>query len=80
MDRINVRLEPQMKQELESAALAEGTTPSDVVRQALRAHLDRRLPGRSALDAAREAGIVGVYDDLPGDLSTNPKHMECFGE
>ncbi len=80
MSRINVRLDPQLKQKLESVALAEGVSPSDVVRTALRAHLDRRQPKRSALDAAREAGIVGIYTDGPSDLSTNPKFMEGFGE
>lgn len=34
---------------------------------------------RSLLDALRERGMVGAMQG-PGDLSTNPKHMEGFGE
>ncbi|MCW3051999.1 MAG: hypothetical protein JWN14_1169 [Chthonomonadales bacterium] len=33
--------------------------------------------GKSAADIIREIGFV---DGLPSDLSTNPKHMEGFGE
>jgi hypothetical protein len=41
----------------------------------------RRQPreGRSLLDAMREHGMVGAMQG-PGDLSTNPEHMEGFGE
>lgn len=41
----------------------------------------RRTPreGRSFLDAMKECGLVGAMDG-PGDLSTNPAHMEGFGK
>ena len=41
----------------------------------------RRVPreGRSLLDAMKEHGMVGTMQG-PKDLSTNPKHMEGFGE
>jgi len=80
MDRINVRLEPQLKQQLEALAQSQGLKPSEVVRMALREHLKAKLPRRSCLDIARELGVVGIYTDAPGDLSTNPIHMEGFGE
>ncbi len=35
--------------------------------------------GRSLYDALNERGMIGTFDG-PGDLSTNPKHMEGFGE
>lgn len=35
---------------------------------------------RSFYDATKAAGLIGKYDDYPPDLSTNPKHMEGFGE
>ncbi|MCW3100039.1 MAG: hypothetical protein JWL77_5657 [Chthonomonadaceae bacterium] len=35
------------------------------------------LGGKSAADLIREIGFV---EGLPSDLSTNPKHMEGFGE
>ena len=79
MDRINVRLDPQLKEQLEAAARAEGVRPSDVVREALREHLKARAPQPSCLDIARRIGVVGVYTDAPSDLSTNKEYFEGFG-
>lgn len=36
-------------------------------------------PKRSFADALREKGLLGAYDDLPEDLSSNPKHLDGFG-
>jgi hypothetical protein len=36
--------------------------------------------GRSLYDALRERGMIGSITNGPGDLSTNPLHMEGFGE
>jgi metal-responsive CopG/Arc/MetJ family transcriptional regulator len=79
MDRINVRLDAQLKEQLDSAARAEGVSPSDIVRAALREHLKARLPRPSCLDIARQIGIVGVFTDAPSDLSTNKEYFEGFG-
>ena len=79
MDRINVRLDPQLKEQLEAVARAEGVRPSDVVRTALRKHLKARQPQASCLDIARRIGIVGVYAGAPRDLSTNKTYFEGFG-
>lgn len=79
MERINVRVDSRLKEELEAAAEAEGARPSELVRSALEAYLRGRSPGESCLDVARRAGVVGVYRNTPRDLSTNPKHMEGFG-
>ena len=40
---------------------------------------DGPRPGESAYDVALRRGLVGVFDG-PADLSTNPKHMQGFGE
>jgi metal-responsive CopG/Arc/MetJ family transcriptional regulator len=79
MERINVRVDHKLKRELEAEARAKGVSPSDIVRQALREHLERREPRETCLDIARRIGIVGIYKDTPPDLSTNPAHMEGFG-
>ncbi len=36
--------------------------------------------GRSLFDALNERGLIGFMDDAPSDLSTNPKHLEGFGQ
>jgi hypothetical protein len=35
---------------------------------------------RSLYDALLERGLIGSITNGPGDLSTNPIHMEGFGE
>ena len=80
MKRINLRLDPELELQLEAVARTEGRSPSDVIRTALREHLQSKLPRRSCLDVARELGIIGIYPNMPSDLSTNPIHMEGFGE
>ena len=79
MERINVRVDQRLKQELEAEAREKGVSPSDVVRQALEEHVKQRTPRQSCLDIARRIGILGIYKDAPPDLSTNPEHMEGFG-
>jgi hypothetical protein len=79
MERINVRVERRLKQDLEAEAREKGVSPSDIVRQALEEHLRRRVPGETCLDLARRIGVLGSAKGLPADLSTNPDHMEGFG-
>ena len=79
MERINVRVDERLKEELEAEAREKGVRPSDIVRQALEEHMRRRTPRETCLDIARRIGILGVYKDAPHDLSTNPEHMEGFG-
>jgi len=79
MERINVRVDQRLKQELEAEAREKGVSPSDIVRQALEEHMRQRTPRETCLDIARRIGILGIYKDAPHDLSTNPEHMEGFG-
>ena len=79
MERINVRVDQRLKQELEAEAREKGVSPSDIVRQALEEHMQKRTPRESAYDLAKRLGIIGSAKGLPTDLSTNPKHMEGFG-
>ena len=65
--------------ELEPEAHEKGVSPSDIVRQALQEHLQRRTPRESCYDLAKRLGIIGSAKGLPTDLSTNPEHMEGFG-
>ncbi len=78
MERINVRVEQGIKQQLEAEAREKGVSVSEIVRQALEEYLRHRTPRESCRNLARRIGIVGVYKDAPHDLSTNPEHMEGF--
>lgn len=79
MDRISIRIEPALKRRLEAEAKAAGISPSDLAREALREHLERRRSPETCYDVAKRLGIIGVYEDTPTDLSTNPDHMAGFG-
>ena len=79
MERITVRVDEQLKRELEEEAREKGVSPSDIVRDVLAAHINTRPRKESALDIAKRLGIVGIYKNTPPDLSTNPEHMDGFG-
>jgi hypothetical protein len=79
MDRINVRVEKQLKQELEAEAREKGLNASDIVRQVLEEHVRQRKPGPDCRDLAERLGILGSAEGLPADLSSNPEHMHGFG-
>jgi metal-responsive CopG/Arc/MetJ family transcriptional regulator len=79
MERINVRVDTLLKQQLEAEARDKGVSPSEIVRQALEQHMRQRTPRESAYDVAKRAGVIGVFKGGPSDLSTNPEHMEGFG-
>ncbi len=79
MERITVRIDEETKRALEAEARQKGVSPSDVVRELLTSHLESRPERRTALDLARDIGLIGCARDLPADLSTNPQHFEGFG-
>lgn len=79
MERITVRVDEQLKRELEAEAREKGVRPSDVVRAVLAEHLKARPRRATALDLARGIGLIGCARGLPADLSTNPDHFEGFG-
>ncbi len=79
MERINVRVDERLKQELEAEANEKGVRPSDIVRQALEEHMRQRTPRQNCHDIAERIGLIKSAKGLPVDLSTNPEHMEGFG-
>ena len=79
MERINVRVDDQVKHQLEAEARERGVNPSVIVRQALEEHFRNRKPPETCYDVAMRLGIIGSAKGLPPDLSTNPKYMEGFG-
>jgi hypothetical protein len=80
MKTISLKLPPGLLGKLECSARARGQSKSAIVRAALEQFLDGgRATGRpqSALDLAGD--LVGCGEG-PGDLSTNAKYLEGFGE
>ncbi len=79
MDRINVRVDVDLKQKLEAEARDRGVSPSEVVREALENHLKSNPRRETCLDIARRIGLIGCAKSLPKNLSTNRDHFEGFG-
>lgn len=79
MERINVRIDQSIKQQLEIEAKQKGVSPSAVVRQALEEHFSRQSQPESARQLAERLGILGFIKGLPVDLTTNLEYMEGFG-
>ena len=79
MDRINVRVDDRLKQQLELDAKQKGASPSAIVRQLLEEHYQQNPPVENCDQLAQRLGILGSIKGLPADLSTNPDHMESFG-
>jgi predicted transcriptional regulator len=79
MKTISLKLTDVLLRRLERTARERGQSKSDVIRSALQQYLNgaSAVPPASALEAV-EPWIGRVAG--PGDLATNPKYMEGFGE
>jgi Arc/MetJ-type ribon-helix-helix transcriptional regulator len=78
-ERISVRLDKRLHQRLAEEAAAKEKSESEVVREALEAHLKRNARPMSCLELARQYNLLGVVKGLPADLSTNRDHIEALG-
>ena len=78
-DRITVRLPQTLTARLRNCSRAKGTTESELVREALETYLRRSTGERSSYEVAQQAGIIGLAEHEPKDLSTNPRHFKGFG-
>jgi hypothetical protein len=79
MKTFSLKLPPSLSAKLNRLAKKRGQTKSEIVREALEQFFngERTIPPGSALEAA--GPWIGCVEG-PGDLSTNPKYMEGFGE
>lgn len=76
----SIKLTERQVDALRAAAEAKGVSDSHVVREALDVYLAgtaATMGKRSAAEAA--AHLLGVVEDTPRDLSTNPKYLKGFG-
>lgn len=82
MNTLTLKLPVNLDLSLNEACQRAQVSKSELVRRALAAYLGRanavesRAP--SALDLAGD--LVGCFGGGPSDLSSNPLHMEGFGQ
>ena len=75
---VHARLDNEERAALESLKRATGQTESQLVRRGLQLVVAEQRQEPSALDLAGKS--VGRFRKGPRDLSSNPKHLNGFGE
>ena len=75
MPVVTVKMPKSLHSRLEAEAARRRTSKSAVLREAF-ARRDSSLPAGSLYERVRH--LIGSIDG-PGDLSTNPRHMEGYG-
>lgn len=79
-NRITVRIPSTLTTRLRSSSRAKGATESELVRAALEDYLGHASGERTAYELAQDAGLIGVVQKAPRDLSTNRRHFNGFGK
>lgn len=80
MKTISLKLPESLHAKLERVAKQRGLNKSALVRGAIEQYISGRIPTTKPVSALELAGdLVGCLEG-PGDLSTNPKYMDGFGE
>jgi predicted transcriptional regulator len=77
---ISLKVPEGLDAHLEQLAVERGTSKSELVRQALEAHLGSLLGGAGERSFATLAGDLAGCILGPADLSTSPAHAEDFGD
>ena len=78
-----IQLSAEQKRRLAELAEQTGKSWEEVLSDALRSYGSQHGGGNgdhSFHDAATRLGLLGCVQGGPADLSTNPQHMEGFGE
>ena len=75
MPVVTVKMPKSLHSRLEAEAARRRTSKSAVLREAF-ARRDSSLPAGSLYERVKH--LIGSIDG-PGDLSTNPRHMEGYG-
>ncbi len=78
-DRFTVRIPGSLSQRLRVCAQLQGRSESEIIREALERHLQKKAKSLSAYDLFQAAGLIGCVKGAPKDLSTNKKYFIGFG-
>lgn len=86
VDPNQINLDESQRRRLAELSEHEGRPWNEVLSEALGMYRVAKgrevseVAGRSFYDVMEEDGVIGIVKDAPEDLSTNPRHMEGFGE
>ena len=76
---ISIKLPEPLFHDLAQRAKTRALSQSEIIRSALAAYLQRDALPSTASCADRAQRWTGIMQG-PADLSTNPKHLDGFGE
>ena len=79
MKAISIKLPEPLLHDLAQRAKTSATSQSEIIRTALAAYLQRDAQPSTTSCADRAQRWTGSMQG-PADLSTNPKHLDGFGE
>lgn len=81
MNTMTIKISPQLEQEVAAASKREHLSKSEWVRRALAAYVGQRNAATQPASALERAGeLVGCFTGSPPDLSSNPRHLDGFGQ
>jgi predicted transcriptional regulator len=78
MKILSVKLPDDLARELTAQARSQGTTKSEILREALAAFLAKTAQPEEGSFLKRAGDLVGRLEG-PGDLSYNKKHLADYG-
>jgi len=79
MKTISLRLSESLDMKLSRVARQREQSKSEVIREALEQFFNGSLTAEKPLSVLDLVGDLAGCLEGPGDLSTNPKHMEGYG-
>ncbi len=81
----DIKLDTHSRSLLEQLAKENGASVSDILGTALEEYAKKKTRRReydsklTCYDIAQQAGIIGMVEDAPSDLSYNPQYLDGFG-
>ncbi len=83
MSTLTIEISDDVAARLEAASRRQSVPPSRIVQESLNQSLPmikhEAKDGEPSL-SEKMTGLIGCFDSGAGDLSTNPKHLEGFGQ
>jgi hypothetical protein len=78
MKTLSLKLPDELARVLEDRARSQGTTKSEILREALARYFSRNRPPGNGSFLALAGNLVGCLEG-PGDLSYNKEHLKGYG-
>ena len=75
-----IQLSPEQQALIALQSERTGRPWDELLRELISVDVFPATTDESALEAAERLGLIGICNGAPSDLSSNPEHLEGFGE